>query len=1417
MPFNLFNLFSGMRTTQDKKSACSYFYYHNKNNENVEYVVYFIWDSSDIDENMNENMNQKIIDAVMLLFQNDSTIKLTNTDSILHDEYIRHTPISIITNENMHHSNVILNDTVEILSNLNKKHNIYEWGSKYSMETPWSSNMKSVLGRSGFSQLLRIEKFTRCKNPSIFFKNYDPIIHQSNHFLRSLYNDIQQPKTNKNNNKMDGFQQININELQKYNQEWNLALDEDDIEWYQQLFKKLGRNPTKAEIFDLAQSNSEHSRHWVFNSHLEIMDDVIVDTDGQPTTLFKMVKKPVKSCENNSRVAFADNSSCIKGSQVITQQYNNTPEIGYKSRIQNPTLTAETHNFPTGIAPFEGAATGVGGRIRDTLAIGRGGDMVASMAGYCVGNLQLDNMYNPWENYEYDYNKLIKTPKDILINASNGSSDYGNKVGEPIIGGFVRTVGQQVGKTPYHFFKPIMFSAGIGTVYEENTDKLPVNESSVGWLVCQVGGPAFPIGLGGGSSSSMNQTSETDQFQNAVQRGNPEMATRVVNFIRTIISLTNNPIKSIHDQGAGGPANVIKEIMFPYGGVVDTGKIPRGDKNMSFLQVWCSEFQEQMTFLIHPDDWELVRQVGERENVSVYSVGQIEDCHDIKVIDTLINDSNSSNGCNGDNSSHNRFIDTPVGLDLPVNDILSDIPTKKMKLKQTVISQFDESIITHEDLFDINFFKESVNRLLQLPSISCKKYLTNKVDRSVSGLIAQQQCVGPKHIPLSDYSLIADSYYQNNVSENRLNLNLNSELVPRLTSGVASSIGENSIIGFNGNYSAFSRKIVAEMLTNLVGCCISDLKDVKCSANWMWAPKESEEEAFKLYQAMDALSELCCQLGIAIDGGKDSVSMKSTAIKKDTGEVESVLSPPTLVLTSYAPVPDITKKLTPDFKKPNSHIIYIPFIETMENSVTKNLSNLNGSCFQQVFNQLGINNPIFGGCVDITNPKYFIKCFNTIQYFIKNENILSCHDISDGGLIITLLEMAFASNIGINSNISIFDIQSPIYFWMNESPGVVIEVEENHLSLVTSFLSNMSINHFLIGNTTYEDTVSIKFNGNILINSFMSELRYIWEKTNFILEKEQSNVDTVNQEIEYSFKTNDLLYKLNPYIIETLSNSLLFNPLENIEIGNNIIQPKVAILREIGSNGHREMIAAFTHAGFKVDCITTQDLLNGIKLDKYRGLVLVGGFSYGDVPSAGVGWVSTLVNNETIYQELTQFREREDTFCLGICNGCQVLSHLGWVEGNYNIIHNKSNRFESRWANIRIAKNNSIFMSNMEDSVFGIWVAHGEGLFDFQMEQDTLNNDMLFNNQITSQYVDVDNMPTYHYPENPNGSQYATASLSSLDGRVLMMMPHPERSFLDWQIPYANQDYQNMKKNNNFVYTPWYILFKNAYNWCLSQ
>ncbi len=1222
---------------------------------------------------------------------------------------------------------------------------LVEVGPRMNFTTAWSTNAVSVCHACGLYKVQRIERSRRYLLSAGTALNDESM----SLFLEEVHDRMTEcpypgPLTSfESGTKPEPVSEIRLVEegksaLEKINTEMGLGLDDWDVDYYYNLFvNDIGRNPTNVECFDLSQSNSEHSRHWFFKGKL------IVDGKEVSQDLIKLIQEPLKANPSNSVIAFNDNSSSIKGYEVtaITPGNALAPSLLQKKRHGYDIIfTAETHNFPSGVAPFPGAETGTGGRIRDVQATGRGGLIGAGTAAYCVGNLRIPGYELPWEDGKFVYPGNLASPLDIEIKASNGASDYGNKFGEPMIQGYTRSFGMRVPNDErYEWIKPIMFTAGIGQMDAQHVEKGgPEN----GMLVIKIGGPAYRIGIGGGAASSMIQGENIAELDfNAVQRGDAEMEQKMNRVIRACVERgDDNPIVSIHDQGAGGNCNVVKEIIYPAGAKIEVRKILLGDNTLSVLEIWGAEYQEQNALLIKPEDFEVFNEMCLREKVKCAAIGRISGDGRVVLYDEL---------------------DESAPVDLDLEKILGDMPQKTFKL---------DRVVTETSALELPAgltVREALERVLRLLSVGSKRFLVNKVDRSVTGLVAQQQCAGPLQLTVSDVAVVAQSHHG--------------------LTGAAMSIGEQPLKTLL-DPASMARMSVGEALTNIVWAKISSLEDVKCSGNWMWAAKLPGEGA-KLYDAAVALSDILKKLGIAIDGGKDSLSM-ATQVRDSSGNAETVKSPGTLVISAYATCPDITKVITPDIKKPGlSKLLYI--------DLGKGKNRTGGSALAQVYNQLGNNSP------DIDDPELLKRTFNAIQLLISSDLLLSGHDRSDGGLITTLLEMAFAGNCGIDIDMHHRHPQEvPLLF--SEELGLVFEYLPEQEKEISEILIKESVPFEIIGNTSDTKQISISVNGEVVLHEDMMTLREIWEETSYQLEKLQANPECAAEEKKNIFDRSGPGYTLSFDPEDTPSVLLQSN-----------VKPKVAVVREEGSNSDREMASAFYSAGFEPWDITMTDFLEGrASLDEFKGVAFVGGFSYADVLDSAKGWAGVIKFNNKIWDDFQRFYHREDTFSLGICNGCQLMALLGWVpwqgiadEMQPRFIHNVSGRFESRFASVKIMPGPSIMLKGMEDSVLGVWVAHGEGRAYFP-QQDIFKK-IEENNLAPIRYVDDNNDITQRYPYNPNGSISGIAGLCSSDGRHLAIMPHPERTFLKWQWPWIPEEWRQ-----NIKVSPWLNMFQNARKWC---
>ncbi|GBE05168.1 phosphoribosylformylglycinamidine synthase [bacterium BMS3Abin10] len=1253
---------------------------------------------------------------------------------------------------------------------------LLEFGPRMNFTTAWSTNAVSICHACGLDKVTRIERSRRYKliieDKKIGswedkeISTSQPLNFLTSKFLELIHDRMTEclyPEplsTFETGVNPEPVFEVPLKEkgrsaLEEINREMGLGLDNWDIDYYYNLFvNDIGRNPTNVECFDLSQSNSEHSRHWFFKGRL------IVDGKEVPRNLMDIIRQPLDALPGNSIIAFKDNSSAIRGFDVPAIVPDKPGEFSrFKKALLNYhiILTAETHNFPSGVAPFPGAETGTGGRIRDIQAVGRGGLVIAGTAAYCVGNLRVPGYELPWEDNSFRYPDNLASPLEIEIQASNGASDYGNKFGEPVIQGYTRSFGMRLpNRERSEWIKPIMFTGGIGQMDARQTEK---EQPKKGMLVVKIGGPAYRIGIGGGAASSMIQGENIAELDfNAVQRGDAEMEQKLNRVIRACIEMGgSNPIVSIHDQGAGGNCNVVKEIIYPAGAKIDVRKIQLGDRTLSVLEIWGAEYQEQNALLIKPEAIGMFEAMCLREKVPYSVIGSITGDGYIVLHDET------------DGS-------TPV--DLSLEKILGDMPQKTFHLDR--IPPENRPLQLPENI-DI---KEALARVLRLVSVGSKRFLTNKVDRSVSGLIAQQQCTGPLQLTVSDAAVVSQSHFG--------------------STGSAISIGEQPIKALL-DPSAMARMTVAEALTNIIWAKITGLEDIKCSANWMWAAKLPGEGA-RLYDAAIALSDIMTALGIAIDGGKDSLSM-AAQVPGSNGETETVKSPPALVISAYAPCPDITKVITPDIKRPGqSKLIYI--------DLGNGKNRLGGSALAQVYSQIGNESP------DMDDPGLLKHSFNAVQELIANKLILAGHDRSDGGLIVTLLEMAFAGNCGIDIELTKQkdegrerrDENNVISLLFSEEAGLVMEYLPEDEDKISEILKKENVPFKIIGKTLKEKNVKIALRNphseiRTVLNEDMRVLRDTWEETSYQLERLQVDPKCAEEERKSNFNRKGPGFTLS-FTPEQTPAALLEDK----------ARPRVAIVREEGSNSDREMTSAFYQAGFEPWDVTMTDFLeNNVSLSDFRGIAFVGGFSYADVLDSAKGWAGVIKFNEKILEEFRNFYSREDTFSLGVCNGCQLMALLGWVpwQGIENelqprFIQNVSGRFESRFSAVKILASPSIMLRGMEDSVLGIWVAHGEGRAYFP-DNETLKK-VEESGLAPVRYVNDNNEITTAYPFNPNGAINGIAGLCSADGRHLAIMPHPERTFLKWQWPWMPDNWRK-----HLTASPWLRMFQNARQWCVEK
>ena len=1205
---------------------------------------------------------------------------------------------------------------------------VVEVGPRLNFATAWSSNMVAICRATGLDTVTRVERSRRYLVP----EDEDIQAFIAAHHDRMTECVYRKPLSSFET----GIEPEPVYEVDMLGKGPDalleipgISMDEWDRSFYYDYFvKKHGRNPTIVEIMDLNNANSEHSRHGFFRGRQ------VIDGQEMDETLFAVVTDTLRAHPRGSVVAFKDNSSVIEGARITTL----LPETPGEPSALAPAevryhllLTAETHNFPTGVAPFPGAETGTGGRIRDVQATGQGAFVIAGTAGYCVANLHIPGYDLPWEN-RYPCPDNLATALEIEIEASNGASDYGNKFGEPLIQGFTRSFDLRLENGErWGYLKPIMFTGGIGQIDERHTEKAA---EAKGMLIVQVGGPAYRVGFGGGAASSMLQGENAEELDfNAVQRGDAEMEQKMNRVIRACNEMGDRTlIDVIHDQGAGGPANVLKELVEHSGGWIEIRNIRVGDPTMSVLEIYVAEYQERNGFLIRPENIDRFQAICEREKVACEVLGEVTG--DLRFV---VHDANDDT--------------TPVDLEL--NEVLGDIPQKTFT--DTRIDPGLGPVRVEAGLS----VREALSRVLRLVSVGSKRFLTSKVDRAVTGLIARQQCCGPLQLPLADVAVIAQSHFG--------------------LSGGATAIGEQPV-KMVADPAAGARMAVGEAWTNLVWARIRDPEQVKCSANWMWAPKLPGEGA-ALNDAARAMREAMIATGMAVDGGKDSLSMATMV-----GE-ETVKSPRQLVISAYAAMDDIRQVVTPDLKQGGSEILFI--------DLAPKKFRLGGSALAQVLGQVGSDVP------DLDDPGLLKRGFAAVQELIGRDLILAGHDVSDGGLIIAILEMGFGGNLGLE--ITLAAETDPFALLFAEELGLVIECAPDCREQVCRVLAEAGVPCQVIGRSRTDKRVLVTVNGESVLDEDLRVLRGEWEETSYQLERLQMNPECADEEKETIFDRPGPHYHL-PFAPGPTDPARL----------RMADRPRVAILRDEGSNSDREMTSAFYAAGFEPWDIAMSDLLAGnVDLDRFRGLAAVGGFSYADVPESAKGWASTILFNPALREMFDRFYARSDTFTLGICNGCQLFGLLGWVpfaglepERQPRFVHNRSGRFESRWVTVRVEKSPAIMLRGMEELVFGIHVDHGEGRLHFP--DPAIRARVEEENLVPVRYVDDAGQPTERYPFNPNGSVAGYAGLCSPDGRHLAMMPHPERAFLPWQchwLPEAMKD---------LPVSPWLRMFQNAWEWC---
>ncbi|MFN3405906.1 MAG: phosphoribosylformylglycinamidine synthase [Cytophagaceae bacterium] len=1174
-------------------------------------------------------------------------------------------------------------------------------GPRAAMVTPWSTNAVEITQNMGIQGIIRIEEF---KIVNEDFIDFDPMLSQKyNGLNQEIYTINIKPEP-----------VMPITDIAAYNKQEGLSLSEEEVEYLNKLSQRLGRPLTDSEVFGFSQVNSEHCRHKIFNGKF------IIDGEEKPTSLFKLIRKTSEANPNDIVSAYKDNVAFIKG--PVVQQFApkraDQADFYTVSEFESViSLKAETHNFPTTVEPFNGAATGSGGEIRDRLAGGQGALPLAGTAVYMTALSRLEKD-RPWEKANPERKWLYQTPMDILIKASNGATDFGNKFGQPLITGSVLTF-EHDEKSDGHqsarklgYDKVIMLAGGVGYGKASQAQK---KHPKPGDKIVILGGENYRIGMGGAAVSSADTGQHGSGIElNAIQRSNPEMQKRAANVIRAMVESDNNLIVSIHDHGAGGHLNCLSELVEETGGKIDLDKLPVGDPTLSAKEIIGNESQERMGLVIGEKDIAILQKIADRERSPMYTVGDVTGDHRFTF-------QSSSTG------------EKPMDLDL--GDMFGSSP-KMVMTDKTVNRNYQP--VTY-DKTQLHIYLEQV---LQLEAVACKDWLTNKVDRCVGGRVAKQQCAGPLQLPLNNCGVMALDFQGKE--------------------GIATSIGHAPVAALI-DPAAGSRNAIGEALSNIVWAPLKDgLKSVSLSANWMWACKNEGEDA-RLYKAVQACSDFAIALGINIPTGKDSLSMKQKY--KD----EEVIAPGTVIISAAANCIDVRKVVEPVLQKEGGNIYYI--------NLANDKFKLGGSSFAQVVNKIGDETP------DIIDAKRFINAFNTIQQLILEGKIFAGHDIGSGGLITTLLEMCFAdNNLGANIDLTSLGEADTIKVLFAENIGLVFQASEE----VESVLKANKVLFYKIGAGTSSSTLQLK-NGDESFSFNISQLRDTWYKTSYLLDIKQSGVDCAKERFE-NYKNHELIYKFPQS----------FNGKKPV-IDHSKPKIKAAIIREKGSNSEREMANAMYLAGFDVKDVHMTDLISGREtLEDVRFIGAVGGFSNSDVLGSAKGWAGAFMYNEKAKAAIEKFFKRPDTLSVGICNGCQLFVELGLIHMDNDpakkpkMLHNVSQKHESIFTSLTIRKNKSVMLSSLEGCTLGVWVSHGEGRFCLPDTED--------------KYQIVANYAYKTYPHCPNGSDYNTAMLCDETGRHLVMMPHIERSLLQWQ-------WAHYPKGRHDEVSPWMEAFVNARKW----
>ena len=1181
----------------------------------------------------------------------------------------------------------------------------YFVGPRREMITPWSTNAVEITQNMGLKGIARIEEYFPVADENA---DHDPM-------LQRMYKGLDQ-QVFTTNRKPEPI--VHIDDLEAYNEREGLALSKEEMDYLKQVEKDCGRPLTDSEVFGFAQINSEHCRHKIFGGTF------VIDGKEMESSLFQLIKDTTKAHRGKIISAYKDNVAFAEGpviEQFAPADHSKPDYFQIKDIKSVISLKAETHNFPTTVEPFNGASTGTGGEIRDRMGGGKGSWPIAGTAVYITSYPRTDED-RAWEQVLPVRKWLYQTPEQILIKASNGASDFGNKFGQPLICGSLLTFEHKEGNEVYGYDKVIMLAGGVG--YGTQRDCLK-GKPEPGNKIVLLGGDNYRIGLGGGSVSSVDTGRYSNGVElNAVQRANAEMQKRTYNVVRALCEEDNNPVVSIHDHGAAGHVNCLSELVEDCGGLIDMSQLPIGDKTLSSKEIIANESQERMGLLIQEEALEHVRKIAERERAPMYVVGETT----------------------GDHRFAFQQADGVRPFDLAVSQMFGSSPKTYM---------IDETVERHyqNPEYDITKLDEYINNVLQLEAVACKDWLTNKVDRSVTGRIARQQCQGVLQLPLSDCGVVALDY--------------------RGKKGIATAIGHAPQVAL-ADPAKGSIMAVSEALTNVVWAPLnSGIDGVSLSANWMWPCRSQKGEDARLYTAVKALSDYCQQLGINVPTGKDSLSMT-----QQYPDGTKVIAPGTVIVSAGAEVDDVRQVVSPVMvNSKNTSLYHIDF--------SFDQLRLGGSAFAQSLNKVGDDVPT------VTDPDYFRDAFNAIQQLIRKGVILAGHDISAGGLITTLLEMCFA-NVEGGMELNLDKIAEPdlVKILFAENPGVVIQVSNKDTQRFKDMMEDAGVGYVKLGHPCDERHILVNKDG-ATYQFGIDYLRDVWYSSSYLLDRKQVANGLAKDRFN-NYKQQPLEYKFNKNFTGTF---------KQYGISPDRRKPSglhAAVIREKGTNSEREMAYALYLAGFDVKDVTMTDLESGREtLDDINMIVFCGGFSNSDVLGSAKGWAGAFRYSEKAKETLNRFYARPDTLSLGVCNGCQLMMELNLLSPDRQdigkMVHNNSHKFESCFVSLNIPKNNSVMFGSLSGNKIGIWVAHAEGKFSLKGKEEDYNIIAKYNYS--------------QYPGNPNGSDFDVAGLASADGRHVAIMPHLERAFFPWQCG----NYPADRKNDEV--TPWMEAFVNARKW----